>query len=121
MDDSAVLPESLMQRHSQLVSRLDQGVVLAAQLDELDFTAFVVISAPDIDQVARFVTPQAYARLGALHVTAIAHPDQAQAEIDELAFHMNPGDGGVFLCQDQASYLAALRWLGQPDAPSPLN
>lgn len=110
-----------MQRHSELLSRLDQGVELAVRLDDLDFTAYVVISEPDIDRVASLLTPEQYARLGALHVTAIAQAEQAAEEVANLAFHMNPGDGGVFLCQDQASYLATLACLGQPDAPSPLN
>lgn len=107
-----------MQTHSHVVSLLNHGLVLDVSRDELDFTAYVVVSEPDINRVAELVPQENYDRHGSLHVAAIETADEAHDQITEITFNMNYGDAVVFLCSDEATYAAALLELGQQDAPS---
>lgn len=104
-----------MHTHSHVISVLDQGLVLDVVLEELSFTAYVVVSEPDLDRIAEFVPQENYDRHGSLHVAAIDTAQDAHEQVTDLAFNMMPGDAAVFLCGTESAYLAALRELGQPN------
>lgn len=102
-----------MQTHSHVVSVLDQGLLLDVALGELGFTAYVVVSEPDLNRVAELVPQEHYERHGNLHVAAIEGAEEAHEQISELAFNMDQGDAVVFLCRDKSAYMATLHELGQ--------
>lgn len=102
-----------MQTHSHVVSVLNQGLVLDVTLEALSFTAYVVVSEPDLDRIAEFVPQENYAQYNNLHVAAIDAADDAPEQISDLAFNMMPGDAAVFLCRDESAYVATLHELGQ--------
>lgn|SRR5690554_1565852 len=106
---------------SHVISVLDQGLVLDVTRDELDFTAYVVVSEPDLNRVADIVPQDHYDRHGSLHVAAIDATDDAHTQITDITFNMNPGDAAVFLCRDEATYIAALEELGQQNHSPRLN
>ncbi len=110
-----------MSANSRIVATLDQGLILDTTFEDLTFTAYVVISEPDINAVAHIVPPEHYDQLGALHVAAVAEADSAQDEITDITFNMEPGDAAVLLCADHAAYSEVLTILGQHDAPPLLN
>src|SRR5690606_28820046 len=66
---------------SKLVDSLDQGVILHVRIEDLHFTAYVVVSEPDVNRVADFVTPEQFEQDGDVHVTAVTHPDEAREQI----------------------------------------
>lgn len=88
-------------------------MVLDVALGELAFTAYVVVSEPDLDRVADIVPPENYEKHGNVHVAAIDAAGDAPVQISDLAFNMSPGDAAVFLCHDESAYVAALKELGQ--------
>lgn len=98
--------------HSKVQNTLDHGMILDVTIEELNFTAYVVISEPDINLVAEIVPREAFEDGGDLHVTAVEHADDAKAQIEDLTFNMNIGDAAVFMCTDDASYRATLEELG---------
>lgn len=110
-----------MQTHSHVISVLDQGLVLDVTVGELGFTAYVVVSEPDLNRVADVVPQDHYDKHGSVHVAAIDAVDSAHDQITDIAFNMNPGDAAVFLCRDEAAYLAALHELGQQGQSARLN
>lgn len=103
-----------MNATSQIVSALPDGLILDVQIEDLTFTAYVVISEPDIHRVTEFVTPEAYEQANDWHVAAIASADEAQEQVNDIAFNMNLDDAVVFMCANTESYDAALQALGQP-------
>lgn len=105
-----------MQTHSHVISVLNQGLILDVTLGELDFTAYVVVSEPDLDRVAEVVPQENYDRHNSLHVAAIDAAYDAHDQISDLAFNMSPGDAAVLLCRDEAAYAAALHELGQQNS-----
>lgn len=102
-----------MTLHSQVHDTLEDGLVLDVTMGELRFTAYVVISEPDINLVAEFVPTDVFKDGGDLHVTAVELATDARAQIEDLTFNMNIGDAAVFLCRDETSYQATLEELGQ--------
>lgn len=110
-----------MQTQSHVISVLSQGLILDVAFGELDFTAYVVISEPDLDRIAEFVPQENYAQHGSLHVAAVDSEDDAHDQVTELAFNMMPGDAAVFLCKDEPAYVAALHELGQTYTPTQAN
>ncbi len=111
---------------SRLVDTLEQGAILDVTIEELQFRAYVVVSEPDIERVADFVPKEQFEQDGDVHVAAIAQPDQAREQIQDIAFNMNPGDAAVFLCADVSVFRNTLEELGQdpdvhPGLPSRLN
>ena len=102
-----------MTPHSHVLNTLENGLILDVNIEELRFTAYVVISEADINLVAEIVPRDAFENGGDLHVTAVAHAADASAQVEDLSFNMNIGDAAVFLCIDQASYQATLEELGQ--------
>ncbi|MDS1141464.1 hypothetical protein RE432_13570 [Pusillimonas sp. SM2304] len=105
---------------SHLVDTLEQGVVLDVVIEDLQFRAYVVISAPDINLVADFVPKEQFEQDGDVHVTAISHPAESRSQIEDIAFNMNPGDAAVFLCGNAQAYEQTLEALGQP-GPDHMN
>lgn len=110
-----------MQTHSHVVSVLNQGLILDVSLGELDFTAYVVVSEPDLNRVADVVPQDHYDKHGSLHVAAIDTADDAHDQITDIAFNMNQGDAAVFLCRDELAYIAALHELGQHNISTQLS
>jgi len=108
-----------MNAHSRITAQLPQGVVLDVTLEELRFTAYVVISPPDIELVADFVPESQFESDGDLHVTAVPHAQEAAAQVEDITFNMNLGDAAVFMCADQPAYHATLEALGQAEAETP--
>ncbi len=102
-----------MKPHSHVKSVLEHGLVLDVTIEDLSFTAYVVISEPDINLVADFVPQEHFESGGDLHVTAVETPADAQTQIQDMAFNMNIGDAVVFMCSDQATYQETLEELGQ--------
>ncbi len=102
-----------MQATSQIISTLPEGLVLEVQIEDLNFKAYVVVSEPDIHQMTRFVSPEAYAQANDWHVAAIASADEAESQVTDIAFNMNLDDAAVFLCVNPKAYHAALQALGQ--------
>ncbi len=109
-----------IQPQSTLVDTLEQGLILDVQIEDLQFTAYVVISAPDINLVADFVPAEQFEQDGDVHVTAVSHPDEVRTQIQDLAFNMNMGDAAVFLCGNAKVYQQTLEELGH-QAPDQLN
>ncbi len=106
-----------MRAHSHLVEQLPQGAVLDVTIEDLSFRAFVVVSEPDISQVAQFVPASQFEQDGDVHVTAVSSPAEARQHVEDLAFNMNPGDTAVFLCADTTTCTAVLEELGQDVTP----
>lgn len=108
------------QPQSTIVDTLAQGLILDVRMEDLQFTAYVVVSAPDINLVADFVPAEQFDQDGDVHVTAISHPDEVRSQIQDIAFNMNLGDAAVFLCGNAQVYQQALEELGH-QAPGELN
>ena len=103
-----------MNATSRIVGTLDNGMILEVSIEDLHFTAYAVISEPDINAVADFVPQEQFEADGDLHVAAVGHAEDADEQVSSVAFNMNPGDAAVFLCIDTAAYRATLEALGQP-------
>ncbi|HEY9278599.1 MAG TPA: hypothetical protein VIP51_00880 [Eoetvoesiella sp.] len=103
-----------MNPSSHLIQTLPGGVVLDVTIEDLNFKAYVVISEPDINNVAEFVPKQQFEEDGDLHVTAVSQADEAREQIEDLTFNMNLNDVAVFLCGNEQAYNATLEELGQP-------
>lgn len=103
-----------MNANSQITLVLPQGLVLDVQIEDLTFTAYVVISEPDLDRIADFVTQDAYEQANDWHVAAVTTAEEAESQVSDIAFNMNIGDAVVFLCADVSAYEATLQALGQP-------
>lgn len=97
---------------SHIVETLEHGLVLDVTIEDLQFRAYVVLSEPDIDRVADFVPKEQFEQDGDVHVAAIYQADEAQEQIQDITFNMNPGDAAVFLCVNPQAYLDALEELG---------
>lgn len=108
----------IMQTRSHIISLLDKGLVLDVVLDELDFTAYVALSEPDINRVAEIVPQERYEKHQNLHVAAVDTALDAQEQVRDIAFNMDQGDAAVFLCRDEAAYCATLQELGQHNVPT---
>ncbi len=104
-----------MQPHSEVIASLATGLVLAVTIEDLEFTAYIAVSEPDINLVADLVPAERFEQGGDLHVTAVSQPGEARQQIEDMAFNMNPGDAAVFLCADPATYRQVLGELGQDD------
>ncbi len=109
-----------MNPSSHVIQTLPEGLVLGVTIDELSFKAYVVISDPDINNVANFVPKEQFEEDGDLHVTAVESATEAREQVESLAFNMNLNDAAVFLCSDEPAYQATLEELGH-DQASPLN
>ncbi|MAK55321.1 MAG: hypothetical protein CML17_05700 [Pusillimonas sp.] len=105
-----------MKAQSTILATLPQGLILQVNMGELLFKAYVAISEPSIEKMAELVSEEEYAQANDWHVTAVEAEDQAEHQVEDLAFNMNPGDAAVFLCVDKAACLATLAALGQPNA-----
>ncbi len=97
---------------SQISGTLENGMVLAVTIEDLHFTAYVVVSEPDINLVADFVPKEQFEQDGDVHVAAICKDDNAHEQIQDIVFNMNLGDAVVFLCEDRQAYTDILHELG---------
>lgn len=111
---------SPMNASSQIIGTLDQGVVLDVAIEDLRFKAYAVISEPDVNAVADIVPQEQFEAEGDLHVAAVGQAQDAEEQVRDVVFNMNPDDAAVFLCIDAAAYEATLEALGQDrDAAGP--
>jgi hypothetical protein len=101
-----------MSPYSTLITTLERGLVLDVTLDELHFTAYVVISEADLDRIAEFVPAEQFEKEGDVHVTAVGRPGDAREQVTDLTFNMNPGDTAIFMCADEAAWIETLEELG---------
>lgn len=106
-----------MNPSSHVIQSLPEGLILGVTIEELSFKAYVVISDPDINNVANFVPKEQFEDDGDLHVTAVENAAEAREQVEGLAFNMNLNDAAVFLCIDESAYLATLEELGH----NPIN
>lgn len=105
-----------METHSLVTATLDHGLILDVGMGNLGFTAYVVISEPDINLVASIVPQEQYEQHANLHVAAVSADVDAHEQVNDVAFNMDQGDAIVFLCSNEAAYLAVLQELGQHSA-----
>jgi hypothetical protein len=105
---------STMNATSRITGTLDDGVILEVSIEDLRFTAYAVVSEPDVNVVADFVPQDQFEADGDLHVAAVGQAGDADEQVGDVVFNMNPGDAAVFLCADAAAYRATLAALGQP-------
>lgn len=98
---------------SHPVGTLEQGTEADVQTQGFRFAAYLAVCAPDIDRVPELVPQARFEKDGDVHVAAIGAPEDSAAQIEEVAFNMNPGDSVVFLCADAATYRAAMDELGR--------
>ncbi|MBF22580.1 hypothetical protein [Neopusillimonas maritima] len=105
-----------MKAQSTILATLPQGLILQVEMGELSFKAYVAVSEPSIEKMAELVSEEEYVQANDWHVTAVETEAQAEQQVEDLAFNMNPGDAAVFLCVDESACLATLAALGQPDA-----
>ncbi|HUH59686.1 MAG TPA: hypothetical protein VL001_06360 [Candidimonas sp.] len=98
---------------SQIRGTLENGLILDVTIEDLQFTAYVVLSEPDINRVTDFVPKEQFEQDGDVHVAAICQDDNAHEQIQDIVFNMNLGDAAVFLCEDAQAYTDTLEELGQ--------
>jgi|GEM_PF-418673 len=106
---------------SQILSTLKDGVVLNIDSDEIGFTAYILISEPDLNIVAQLMPQEEYEQFGNVHVAAVNSPDDALDEVSELTFNLAAGDAAIFLCANEAAFQRTLREFGQPNYPTQIN
>ncbi len=98
---------------SEIIDIQELGVILDLTMEGHLFKVYAYISEPDLERVADIVPAEQFEKEGDVHVTAIASPDEAQRQFEDLAFNMNIGDTLVFLCDDGTCLAAVLQALGQ--------
>jgi hypothetical protein len=98
---------------SEISGTLENGLILSVTIEDLQFTAYVVLSEPDINLVADFVPKERFEQDGDVHVAAICQDDNAHEQIQDIVFNMHFGDAAVFLCENAQAYTDALHELGQ--------
>ncbi|CAM5200981.1 putative protein OS=Castellaniella defragrans OX=75697 GN=HNR28_001677 PE=4 SV=1 [Castellaniella defragrans] len=75
----------------------------------------------DVQQVADLVPAEQFQGTGEVHVAAIANEDDADEQVQDVLFNLNPGDSLVFLCTGVQAYANTLAVFGrnpQPEANS---
>lgn len=102
-----------MPLESRIISHLDQGMVLDVELEGLPFRVYVALRSADVEQVAGMLPPEQFNSDSDVHVAAIHDGDNAQEQIQDVTFNLNPGDVMVFLCTGPQAYVDALAELGQ--------
>lgn len=108
---------NLMPLDSRLIALLDRGMVLDITLEDLPFRVYVAQREADVQQVADLVPAEQFQGPGEVHVAAIHDGDDADQQIQDVLFNLNPGDALVFLCTEPRAYADALAVFGQ--APQP--
>ncbi|MFT0532376.1 hypothetical protein ACMHYJ_06010 [Castellaniella hirudinis] len=108
-----------MPLNSQIISLLDQGMVLDITLEDLPFRVYVAQRPADVEQVAGLVPAERFEGDGNVHVAAIHDADDAAEQIQDVLFNLSPGDTVVFLCTGPQAYANVLAEFGQ-GADSPL-
>lgn len=106
-----------MKAISRIIQTLENGVLLDVAIEELTCRAYVVVSEPNLENVADFVPASQFEQEGDVHVTAVSSAFEARQQVEDIAFNMNIGDAAVFLCQDDSAYQAILEELGQDQLP----
>ncbi|WP_323012644.1 hypothetical protein [Castellaniella sp.] len=102
-----------MPLNSQLISLLDQGMVLDITLEDLPFRVYVAQRPADVEQVASLVPAERFQADGNVHVAAIHDTDDASEQIQDMLFNLSPGDTIVFLCTGPQAYADTLAEFGQ--------
>src|SRR5690606_15624478 len=85
------------QPQSTIVDTLAQGLILDVRMEDLQFTAYVVVRGPDINLVGDVVPAEQFDQDGDVRVTAISRPDEVRSQIQDIVFNRSLGDAAVFL------------------------
>ncbi|HEX7387091.1 MAG TPA: hypothetical protein VF285_07435 [Castellaniella sp.] len=102
---------------SRLIALLDQGMVLDITLETLPFRVYVAQRNADVQQVAELVPAEQFEGPGEVHVAAIDAGDDAEEQVQDVLFNLNPGDSLVFLCTSPQAYTDTLAAFGQQPQP----
>jgi hypothetical protein len=86
-------------------------IVLDVSYEDARFTAYVGVSAPDIERAAEWVHAEQFEQ-GEVHVAALDAATPVQDSLADLLFNLNPGDTLVLLCDSASTQAEALRELG---------
>jgi hypothetical protein len=106
---------------SYIVDNNEYGVALDVTMAGFEFTAYLAVSEPDVNRASDIVPAERFEQDGDVHVAAIASPDDASSQAQDIVSNMNPGDCVVFLCADTPSYQAMLAVFGQQPRTSTTN
>lgn len=98
--------------NQQLTLDIDSGIVLNVTMQELQFTAYVVIGVTDLEQVGNIVPYDEYIKYNNLHVGGVDNAHETEKQLEEISFNMDFGDGLVLFCANQDAYLEVLQQLG---------
>jgi len=102
---------------SRLIALLDQGMVLDITIENLPFRVYVAQREADVQQVADLVPAEQFQGAGEVHVAAISDEDDADEQVRDVLFNLNPGDSLVFLCTGAQAYANTLAAFGQTPQP----
>jgi hypothetical protein len=102
---------------SRLIALLNEGMVLDITLEDLPFRIYVARRAADVQQVAELVPAERFQEPGEIHVAAIHDGDDADEQVRDVLFNLNPGDSLVFLCTGRQAYADTLAAFGQTPQP----
>lgn len=97
-----------MSLSGRLIAHLDQAQLIEITLEEFQFDVYVALRDADVEHVANLVPADKFAGAGDVHVAAISGDQDAQAEINDMLFNLNPSDTMVFLCTDKQAYINVL-------------
>lgn len=86
-------------------------VILDVTYEDARFTAYVGVSAPDIERAAQWVHTEQF-ETGEVHVAALDSSTPVGETLAELLFNLNPDDTLVLLCDTPQTQADALRELG---------
>lgn len=94
----------------------NEPVILDVSHEDARFTAYVGISAPDIERAAEWVHAEQFEQ-GDVHVASLDSSTPIGETLADLLFNLNPDDTLVLLCDSAATRDQALSELGYtPDA-----
>ncbi|MCB5363167.1 hypothetical protein H0484_05280 [Pusillimonas sp. CC-YST705] len=94
----------------------NEPIILDVSHEDARFTAYIGVSAPDIERAAEWVHAEQF-ELGEVHVASLDASSPVAEALAELLFNLNPDDTLVLLCDSVQTQEQALRELGYtPDA-----
>lgn len=92
-------------------------MVLEITLENLPFRVYVAQRDADVQQVADLVPAEQFQGPGEVHVAAITDADDAEEQVQDVLFNLNPDDALVFLCTSAKAYAGTLAAFGQEPHP----
>lgn len=98
--------------NQELSNNLDNGIVLDVTMQDLQFTAYVLIAETNLELVSKIVPYDEYIKYDNLHVGDLSNSKETKKQLDDISFNMDFGDGLVLFCDNQETYKQALIELG---------